>query len=263
MYDSTDAVDIPRHAVMVAGYIRPSRFAWSAADWARFPHAVKVRIGVDASVDDGHVLDVEPGLATPRQAPGWVRRRRAAVVTPSIYCNLATWPAVRSEFRRQGVPEPHYWIAKYDNDGRMLPGAVAKQYADPPTHGGGHFDLSIVADHWPGVDKEDDMQPTDVVRDPGPNRWGHTWLNTNQLLNNRTFGLAALAAQLKALTTAVAADKNIAPTQLQLMLDTAVAKAMDDQQALLEAAVREAVPDGQADQIVAKLTEKLGAGEGN
>jgi hypothetical protein len=226
MFDSTTAADIPRHAVLVAGYVSPSIHAWSAADWALFPHAVKVRIGVSAQVDDGHVLDVEPNLAGPAEAPGWVRRRRAAGVDPSVYCNLSTWPAVRKAFRDQGVPEPHYWIAKYDNDARPMAGAVAKQYADQEHHGGGHFDLSIVADSWPGVDEEDDMQPTDMVRDPGPNHWGHTWLNTNQMLNNRTFGLAALGAQLSALTTAVAAEKNIAPADLQKMLDTAVAKAL-------------------------------------
>jgi hypothetical protein len=229
MYDSTAAADIPRHAAMVAGYVSPSIHAWSAADWARFPDAVKVRIGVSAQVDDGHVLDVEPNLAEPAEAPGWARKRRAAGVDPSVYCNASTWQQVRQAFRDQGVPEPHYWIAKYDNDARLMAGAVAKQYADPDHHGGGHYDLSVVADTWPGIDEEDDMQPTDMVRDPGPNRWGHTWLNTNQMLNNRTFGLAALGAQLSALTTAVAAHKNIAPADLQEMLDTAVAKALADQ----------------------------------
>lgn len=230
MYDSTVAADIPRRAVMVAGYLRPSIHAWSAADWALFPHAVKVRIGVSAQVDDGHVLDVELNLAAPVEAPGWVRMRRAAGVDPSVYCNASTWPEVRRAFRDQGVAEPHYWIAKYDNDARPIAGAVAKQYVDPPNGSGGHYDLSIVADNWPGIDEEDDMQPSDMVRDPGPDRWGHTWLNTNQMLNNRTFGLAALGAQLRALTTAVAADKNIAPAQLQQMLDTAVAKALAAEQ---------------------------------
>src|SRR4051794_34353068 len=132
MYDSTEAADIPRTAEIVAGYLAPSRYAWSAADWARFPNAIKVRIAIFANVDDGHVLDVEPGDATPAQAPGWAKRRRASGVDPTIYCNASTWSTVRAEFRRQGVAEPHYWIAKYDGVAELPSGAIAKQYANPP-----------------------------------------------------------------------------------------------------------------------------------
>ena len=37
------------------------RYVWHADDWARFPHAVKVRIAVFASTNDGQVLDVVDG----------------------------------------------------------------------------------------------------------------------------------------------------------------------------------------------------------
>lgn len=188
MYDSVTPSAIPRNAEMVAGYLAPSRYAWSAADWALFPNAVKVRIAIFASVNDGHVLDVEPGDATPAQAPGWVRMRRAAGVDPTVYCNYSTWPSVRAEFDRQKVAQPHYWIAKYDGAAQMIPGAVAKQYANPPLHGRGHFDLSIVADHWPGVDttrRDNDMELTDradweKVNDLGPAYVGHKFLGTWQ-----------------------------------------------------------------------------------
>lgn len=187
MYDSVTPTAIPRDAEIVAGYLPPSRYAWSAAEWRLFPRAVKVRIAIFASVNDGHVLDVEPGDATPAQAPGWVRMRRAAGVDPTVYCNASTWPAVRAEFRRQRVREPHYWIAKYDNVARLPAGAVAKQYANPPVHGRGHFDLSVVADYWPGVDpsKEDDMDAYtrvdwERVNKLGPNYFGHKVLGTWQ-----------------------------------------------------------------------------------
>lgn len=188
MYDSVTATHIPGSATMVAGYLAPSKFAWSAADWARFPHAVKVRIAIFANVNDGHVLDVEPGDATPAQAPGWVAMRRHAGADPTVYCNASTWPTVRDEFRRQHVPEPHYWIAKYDGVRNIPPGAVAKQYANPPVHGQGHFDLSMVVDYWPGVDaappKEDhDMELDDVVdwdavNAAGPGKLGWSLKNT-------------------------------------------------------------------------------------
>lgn len=161
MYDSVTATDIPKSAQMVAGYVS-GRYRWSAADWARFPNAVKVPIATQASVNDGQVLDVEPGDAEPWQAPGWVLRRRASGVDPTVYCNeLNGWAAVRQAFWNQHVAEPHYWVARYDGKALIPAGAVAKQYANPTVHGQGHYDLSIVADYWPGIDlpepQEDDV----------------------------------------------------------------------------------------------------------
>lgn len=146
-YDAVQPGNIPSTAAGVAGYV-DGRYAWSAADWARFPNAVHVRIACFARTNDGHVLDVETGDATPTQAPGWVRMRRQAGVDPTVYCSLAWWPSVRAAFIAQGVPEPHYWIAAYPGNGpRLYAGAVAHQYANP-----GPYDLSVVADYWPGVD---------------------------------------------------------------------------------------------------------------
>lgn len=140
---------------MVAGYVDKIVLEpWSQGDWNLFPNATKVEIVKKASSNFGHVLDVEPGDATPSQAPGWVNmRRRSGLLTPTIYCNLSTWPTVQKAFNDQGVAHPLYWIAQY-NDVKNLPvlngiTAIAKQY-----HGNdpGNFDLSYVADYWPGVD---------------------------------------------------------------------------------------------------------------
>lgn len=152
MYDAVSPSAIPANAKMVAGYLAPNRYAWSAQDWARFPNAVRVEIAVFASTNAGHVLDVEIGDATPAQAPGWVLKRRAAGVDPTIYCNLSTWPAVQAAFKAAGVREPHYWIAHYGAGANIPAGAVAVQYADPAGHSGGNYDISAVADYWPGVD---------------------------------------------------------------------------------------------------------------
>lgn len=156
MYDAVTASNIPRNAAMVAGYIDKIKLEpWSAADWARFPSAVKVQIVKKASTNAGHVLDVEPGDATPAQAPGWVRMRRAAGADPTVYMNASTWPAVRAEFQAAGVAPPHYWVAKYDGsptwgvDWADL-GCVAKQYLGDVAPG---IDVSSVADFWPGVDQ--------------------------------------------------------------------------------------------------------------
>jgi hypothetical protein len=151
MYDSINAGDIPADAEMVAGYLPPSRYAWSAADWARFPNAVKVRIAVRATVNDGEVLDVEPGDASATQAVSWVVMRRKAGVDPTVYCSQSMYPSVVSAFSAAGVALPHFWIAHYDGQAALPDGMVAKQYTDNPASGG-HYDLSVVADYWPGVD---------------------------------------------------------------------------------------------------------------
>jgi hypothetical protein len=167
MYDAVTAANIPAGARMVAGYIDKIKLEpWSAADWARFPTAVKVTIVKKASTNNGHVLDVEPGDATPAEAPGWVRMRRAAGADPTVYCNTSTWPVVRAAFRAAGVAEPHYWLARYDgkpewDTGWAAAGVVAKQFAGDVDR---KYDLSSVADFWPGVDgKDTDVELTDKV----------------------------------------------------------------------------------------------------
>lgn len=188
MYDSVTASDIPASAQMVAGYVS-GPYQWSAADWARFPDAVHVPIATHADVDDGIVLDVEQGDATPDQAPGWVTMRRKAGIDPTVYCGQFSWLAVQAAFRTAGVDQPHYWIAHYDNAAVLPDGAVAKQYANPGLSGG-HYDLSIVADDWPGIDKpvaaqeeEDDMDPINLP--PAPSGGARTipWTGKAAVLN--------------------------------------------------------------------------------
>lgn len=162
MYDSVNAVDIPVRAVMVAGYVNGT-YKWSDDDWARFPHAVKVRIATRADVDDGHVLDVEKGAAGVNQAPGWVTMRRKHGITPTVYCSASAWAAVRRQFTVYNVDEPYWWIAHYDNVPIIPSGAIAKQYINPPASGG-HYDVSVVADSWPGVDGDSAM--TNVWDEP-------------------------------------------------------------------------------------------------
>jgi hypothetical protein len=161
MYDSVTPTDIPtsingRPPALVAGYIDGVP-RWPDSAWARFPNSVHVRIALNPATNDGHVLDVEQGAAQPNQAPGWVQRRRAAGADPTVYCSQSLWPTVRAAFAAAGVAEPHWWIAAYpgpqnpDGSPALHVGAVAHQFADPITSGG-HWDLSVVADYWPGVD---------------------------------------------------------------------------------------------------------------
>lgn len=196
MYDSITAADIPANAQIVGGYVNGT-FKWSDADWARFPNAVHVRFATRAYVNDGCVLDVERGDATPAEAPGWVTMRRAAGCDPSVYCNASDWPAVRAAFSSAGVAEPHYMIAHYDNIATIPVGAVAKQYINDPASGG-HYDLSVVADYWPGVDTPSqnrgftdmsDAYPTPKVLADGSYRY-HVSLSNWDKVNGRYVALS-------------------------------------------------------------------------
>lgn len=197
MLDSTNPFDIPPGEAMVAGYV-DGLYAWSQEGWARFPNAVKVRIAVFSQTNDGHVADVESGDMTPAGAVQWVRMRRAAGVDPSVYCNLSTWPQVQQAFHAAGEPEPHYWIALWNGDQSIPVGAVAHQFADPPSTGG-HYDMSSVLDYWPGVDGVQPA-PTSQTED-------------DDMLY--TTGFTALSAQLR-VYTAGASYKDPAGSALQL-----------------------------------------------
>lgn len=160
MYDSTTASDIPTTARMVGGYV-DGLYRWSDADWARFPAAVKVRIAVLASTNDGHVLDIEPGAAHPSDAPAWVRMRRAAGLSvPSLYVALWTpggwsksiYQATHDAIVSAGI-DPNglgWWVADYNGQANIPSGFVAHQYQNAPGSGG-HYDLSVVSDAAPWV----------------------------------------------------------------------------------------------------------------
>jgi hypothetical protein len=258
MYDSVTATNIPTTAAMVAGYVS-GRYTWSAADWARFPNAVKVRIATQASVMDGHVLDVEPGDATPAEAVDWVISRRKVGMDPTVYCNrnpTTGLPAVQAAFRARGVAEPHYWVATASKTAGVIAGSVATQYMLDyrPPGWPGTVDISSVADVWPGVDTQGvaEMELTDNVKlvSWGPNppasanvkSVNNVLAEDNARLSNienwlRPPGTGAptgvLAAHLDALTAqnsalisavaALASNPDITPDQITAALDAAVA----------------------------------------
>lgn len=130
MFDSTTPDQIPADAEMVAGYINGT-YAWDADAWARFPNAAQVHITVIA-VNTAGVLDVETGDATPVQAPGWIKARRASgQPRPTVYVNRANHDAVVEACADAGLaPGVHYWIWLATLDGTLphpLPGVVAVQ----------------------------------------------------------------------------------------------------------------------------------------
>jgi hypothetical protein len=130
MYDSTTPAAIPRSAEMVAGYVN-GEFAWTKEEWSLFPHAAKVHISVRA-VNDGNVLDIETGDATPDQAPTWVKaRRQAGHIRPTLYVNRANAEAAIAACEKEQLQPGHQfwiWLATLDgSDPHDLPGIVAIQ----------------------------------------------------------------------------------------------------------------------------------------
>ena len=151
MYDSTDASAIPADARMVAGYV-DGLYRWSIADWARFPNAVKAHIAVNPATNDGDVLDIEPGNWDAVASVDWVIQRRAdGLEQPTVYCGSwapgYNWQDVLDAHAARGVPAPLIWYANYATGPTIPDGCIGHQYADV-----GPYDLSVVADFWPGLD---------------------------------------------------------------------------------------------------------------
>lgn len=177
LLDSTVASDIPAEfrglpTLLVAGYVDGS-FAWLQEDWDLHADAGRrlVRVAIHTDRFDAHVLDVEEGNAYAGQAVPWIRGKWARGETPTVYCYSDAGPVgyrisdVRAACENAVPPvaPPLFWIAKWDDDPSSFdpagdPAIVAKQYAGS-AQTGAHFDASVVADHWPGVDKEAVMTP--------------------------------------------------------------------------------------------------------
>lgn len=88
--------------------------------------------------------------------------------------------------------------------------------------------------------EENDMQPTDIVKDPGPNKWGHTWLNTNQLVNK-------LVAQVASLNGAL--------TQTQATILAAIHADADEQ--IDPVAVATALADALGPELAGRVADEL------
>jgi hypothetical protein len=152
MYDginsdaATIAQDFPA-AQMVAGYVT-GPFAWTTAEWDLFPHAAHVTIATTAQADIGDVLDVEAGDAAPYQTEAWITMRKAAgLYRPTIYCSLATVPAVRAGTGHWVLGTDYdLWVAHWDGITQLpYPLAAAKQDLSTAT-----YDVSAVYDNlWP------------------------------------------------------------------------------------------------------------------
>ena len=147
LYDAVTSSNIPAGASLVAGYA-DGLYANVSQMRARFPHATVVTIAV-SHLTRAQVADVETGDMTPAQALFWATVTMHDVPNGelTLYANTSTWPSIKAAFHAAHVALPQWWAAHYTGVPHMEPGSVATQYADP-----GPYDLSQVAEFWPGVD---------------------------------------------------------------------------------------------------------------
>lgn len=154
MYDAITPSRIPAvKPQLVASYVNGE---WPNFNQLKklFPNSIHVSIAVNI-LGVANVLDVERFDAAPTQAPAWVTKMRALGRDPSVYMNMSTWPAVIDAFKQQGVKQPHYWVADYGPNRNIPVGAHALQFLNTPG-----YDVSVVADYWPGIDAPEDDMPT-------------------------------------------------------------------------------------------------------
>lgn len=140
MGDSAQWKNIPK-TVNLAALYRNGLYAVQPVEAkAWFPSTVGILwIDVLGNMPEScQILDVEKWDATPDQAPGWIKARRAVVHTslPTIYCDRSTRPAVITDCAAAGLEAAvHYefWISTLDGTEFHAPGVVACQDHGGPT----------------------------------------------------------------------------------------------------------------------------------
>lgn len=101
--------NVPGGAEAVAGYVN-GRYAWTQAEWDRFPKAHKVTISINASTR-ARMLDVEQLDATPDEAPGWyLHHADHTGGLPIIYCAAGTSAAVLDAMARAGIARSKFLL---------------------------------------------------------------------------------------------------------------------------------------------------------
>lgn len=145
MYDSTDCNAIPTDVVAVAGYIDGALYTWPETCWNRWDSQKTriLRISVWGPWNEGDILDIETGDATPAQAGPWATNRiQNGVVHPICYCSVSNLSKVIASLNKSGVRSQCYlWVADPTGVPHIYPGSDATQYGWNGT--GGNYDLSL------------------------------------------------------------------------------------------------------------------------
>lgn len=164
-YDSTSPKDCPDDGEVYCGYIDGTYSKNHAEQKARHPDKAVWSVGRFTS-SRANWYDRETGLLTDAQAvdaaAGNISRHEFA----GIYCNLSSWPAVKTEVARRGLTgKVHYWIAwEHGGEDEIPAGAVGRQYLLSPGEAKGHYDKSLWVDYIPGLDAKPEPRPTGFTK---------------------------------------------------------------------------------------------------
>lgn len=150
MYDSTNVDAIPLSATLVLVYL-DGKYVTDLAAAIRFPHAQRIPTTTTTLGDlAAQIYDCEKGDGDPQQAAAWAKRKLSLSQRPTIYCNLSTWPSVKTALTTLGIglQQVDFGIADWTGHSHLIPGSAFTQYANPPSSGG-DYDLSITNGVWP------------------------------------------------------------------------------------------------------------------
>jgi hypothetical protein len=157
MYDSIDLSQFPTNPEAVAGYVGGHWPTYNALV-AKFPNAHHLSIAVNAG-QAARCLDVEPGDATPDQAPTWFHTHADhSHGLPVLYASASSINQVRSAMARATIPRSEYllWSAHYTFHEHICspetcgyPQADATQWTDKAL--GHNLDQSCCQDYFFGA----------------------------------------------------------------------------------------------------------------
>lgn len=186
MYDSDTPGAIPA-GVMRAGYIDGVN-PWPPG------MPMDVRIARNSLTDDGHAADIEGGAMPLSYFLNWAARRLRSLPAVTAYVNRANGKDVENACLAAGYTPTSgqvlLWISTLDgtravthwNDGSPVRfPVIGVQYASAAMSGG-HYDISEVADYWPGVDMT--QAEFDALLAANPGFTALSW-RLEALLNNR------------------------------------------------------------------------------
>lgn len=166
-YDATTANFSQLPAGQHAGYTTGAGIAWTAAQWAADPGAVRICQSnglTDATAD---VADVESGAGQPSQVAGWAERTlanfkagtRPGQRSPAVYCSQDSVTPVVNALIAGGVTSGvGLWIANWNlSEPASVAVVIAAALGGPfplvgiqftDTGGGGAYDTDIFALSW-------------------------------------------------------------------------------------------------------------------
>ena len=169
MYDSIDLSQFPPNPEAVAGYVGGHWPTYNELV-AKFPNALHLSIAVQAS-QHARCLDVEPGDATPAQAPGWFQGHADhSQGLPVLYGSASAVNEINTAMQRAGISRDRYliWSAHYTFHAHICspqtcgyPPADATQWTDKS--GGKNLDESLCSDAFFGTKPPDSTQGEEMI----------------------------------------------------------------------------------------------------